>query len=302
MFSNTQNKTVLKISFDQMQMTQKDVTKLYRGIHELGELFFTLPVITGGLFCRQYPSVMTIDSIIDHKTINNDDSKHFIALSENLAKAKDYGRGQFMIVDPMFIRKYLVDVDATYVKHDRMVPQKMVDEKEHICLVLPYCSIEGVYLNDQYYKNPFYHGAMNATEETLKDFSVYYTAYTNFLKKKYGTDMSEYETACELEKILQHYLQFYAKHVHDNPFSKPFHWLLSQKGYLHSLDQQKMNSNDYDFGFFKSEKTLAEIALQQTKSIIDAHPYSLHMSERITRRRQKAMRYYDDPWAKGVYD
>ncbi|WP_318527909.1 hypothetical protein [Legionella longbeachae] len=188
-FRNQKEKLALDIRFFNVIKTSATTYELYRGFDNLASVIFSLPTLLIGIFGKTYPEMIAIEQIKLHKLTNLSNDFHMVSMSEDFEVAFDWGNGCFITIDPVLFRSFTVDVHETYRKNDLNLPGRMEREKEHVVLVVPYCSIKKITVNNKDIANPFYLAISINNQEAIKAFKGIYCELVSLLRNKYTKEL-----------------------------------------------------------------------------------------------------------------
>ncbi|WP_454785519.1 hypothetical protein [Legionella sp. WA2024007413] len=295
-FQNEKENSSSGIKFSNVIKTSPDISNLYRGEENLPSVIFGIPTLLMGIFGRVYPEVITIEEIKQHKLTNLSNDFHMVSMSENPQVALDWGQGCFITIDPTLFRTFAVDLHATYRHNNLNLPGRMERETEHVALAVPYCSIKKITINKKEVNNPFYVAISSDNQEAIKEFHGLYCQFVSLLRNKYAQKIDHHDEQLALREYVTAYLEFYAKHSGiDNPFNNTLQKLVE----LHP---------EFMGYFFQSNPQEPKADLMKDRAVIASddlfkkHYYTQSLDELISHRAKEAVTYYDDDWAKPIYD
>ncbi|KGP62886.1 hypothetical protein EP47_07740 [Legionella norrlandica] len=293
-FPNAKEKSSSGIQFSNIVKTSSAIVDLYRGLDNLPTVIFGLPTLLIGIFGKTYPEVITIEQIKLHKLTNLSSDYHMVSMSQDPEVALDWGNGCFITIDPTLFRNFSVDVHATYRKNDLNLPGRMERETEHVALAVPYCSIKKITIKNKEVTNPFYLAIPSNNQEAIQAFSNIYCQFVSLLRNKYTQKMSDNEEKLALQEYVKVYLQFYEEYSGtDNPFNKTLQEIAELHpefmGYFSQLNPQHAQSN-----------LIKDIIA--CDNLFKEHYYTRSLSTSLLSKPKEAITFYDDEWARPVYE
>jgi len=314
MFNRQREEDSLKIIIsDSLTTTRHSIRELYRGFNELPDIFFKLPTLVAGVFCRYYPDCLSINEVAMHKTINKDNNFRFMGMSESKEVSNGWGNSieTYITIDPTLFRDFIIDVHASYERNMRNFPGRMAREVEHIALGTLFCSIKSLTVNGKTTLNPFYIVIDPENKYAIQKFKVIYTQYLNFLKGIYNQKTTPEENKLSVENHTKLYLAFYAEFCGTN---NPFHLTLSElKKIYPDYMQLFINYNDdlilqstvlkgNQYSIFKKNIDLESITLQQIitnneLAIFNEHFYIKNINKTFETAKQEVTTCYNDSYS-----
>lgn len=295
--NDTPQPLIQDVNYINVARTNNNITNLYRGFEEIPEMMFQLPTIILGLFARSIPDCITMEHIELHKTTNTANNNYLVAMTEDIEIAKEKGHGNAIIIDTLLLQNDLIDVHQTYKQNQLNFSARLEKEVEHVCLVILYCSIKAIILNDQVILNPF-HLTMNENNSALAKFSALYNRYISLVRQQYQQGINP---AIEDETVsfINSFLDFYANYSEINPFAMSLDQL--QKKYPEFMEQF-IASNPYlangftNLKLFNNEQTLKDLILKDAGKMFEHHHYT-HDRAAIERSRKTVVPpSYEDPY------
>ncbi len=293
-FLNKNIKSCYGVQFSNVAKTPSSIQSLYRGDENITEVIFTSSALITGIFCQSFPEVVAIEQIRLHKLTNLSNDFHMVSMTEEPQVANDWGRGNYITIDPTLFLKYIVDVHSTYHQNQFNFPGRMEREKEHIALVIPFCSIKKITINNTEFVNPFYIKILSDNEEAIQAFQTIYLQLISLLRNKYTQLISEPDERDALQTYVTAYLEFYNQFsAHDNPFKK-------------SLFELSELYPDFMQHFSKANVTptdsLHDVIHTSSYDIFKKHPYLKKINAAYINRTKGSITCDEDDWAKPAYD
>ncbi|VEG91544.1 hypothetical protein [Legionella spiritensis] len=294
---NQSSETIHGVKFIGMMNSSCDIPELYRGFGDISTTMFALPTICLGLFGHRLPERVTMEDIRLHKTTNITDDAHMVSLTTNKQVAKDWGNKNYITLDPVLFRQYVIDVHKTYTYHHYNLPGRMEREAEHVALAVLFCSVKSITLGDTDIKNPFYVAIDEHNQEAIQAFENLYLDYLTLLRTLREQPGQAEEASGLLVEFVEAYLSFYDKFAGpDNPFDKTADELLIHYPEFVTRFLQQADHVDCQTVTFK------ELARTSNKNLIENHAYGRTLTQATPFNPSQIVTCYDDPWSYSTYE
>lgn len=284
------------VEFYQTVSTPKEVRELYRGFHHVSGVMFNLSTMIFGLFGHTLPQRVSMTEIKLHKVSNLSNDAHMLGMSSDEAVAKDWGRNEYITVDPSLIRPFLVDVHATYSRHLYTFPARMLREKEHVGLAVLSCNVKTITLGEEVIVNPFYINRNDAVEEIRDAYSTLYLDYLCLLRA-IPEKKADRESLKELITVfVEGLLAFYETYSGDkNPFDKSISNLSETHPLFmsHFLKHQTIEDQSI---------TMKDLVFSNLEGLLLDHPHIETILNPKTVKEADIVTVYDDPYSYSQYD
>lgn len=295
-FFQTTEASAAAISFLDVEKIPEDIQELYRGFYPLRPVMFSLPTVLTGIFGQTFPDVISIEEIRLHKLTNLSNDYHMVSMSQDSQVASDWGRTQYITVDPTLIRSFIVDVHESFRKHRITIPGRMNRESEHLALAVPYCCIKSISIQGQVLSNPFYLAIADENQEAKQAFGRIYDQFITLLRDKYTQQTSDDEERLALRQFVTAYLQFYDQYTGShNPFNKTVRELTE----LHPAFMADFLTLNPEID---RQHPLSDIAMMKAEHIFKEHEYTRSLDASELSRPKVSTTIYDDQWAKPIFD
>ncbi|STY28305.1 Uncharacterised protein [Legionella wadsworthii] len=288
-------KSVASVEFTNVAMTSSGVKTLYRGDPHIPHIIFLMASVVTGVFCQSFPEIVGMEQIRLHKLTNLSNDFHMVSMTEDPEVAKSVGRGCILEIDPVLFLHDCVDVHATFKRNALNFPSRMEREKEHIALVLPFCSIKNIQIGDKFFENPFYLNIPVNDLAALESFKSLYDQLILILRQKYTQLPDEQEEKKSLHAFFLAYLDFYNKYSSSNPFN-------------FTLDELTLRYPEFMTEFLQMNKLttngelMRDLFIGSSHNLFIEHPYTKNIGDAYINRAKNSTTCEEDPWAKSVYD
>jgi hypothetical protein len=288
------------VVFIRLAQTPSSVSTLYRGFSDEPSIMFSLPVILGGLFARSLPESVSIENVRTHKTTNCSNDNYLFSMTESEEVAKTRGKGNFLTIDPVLFREFIIDIHQSYKWHSLTFPARMQNEAEHASLVMLYCSVKSITINHIESINPFYIAIHPENEEAISRFKPIYKTYLSLLRAKINDTLSKNEEEKALMQFCENYLDFYRDYAKEkNPFDMTVEELKAEHPVFNELERL---NNSYDPGFFRSSLTLKDLVIAQASQLFNHHAYMIEMLKPKNSFTNLVKPCNEDVWSRPVYE
>ncbi|CAM2957555.1 Uncharacterised protein [Legionella steigerwaltii] len=295
-FPSNTIKSFSGVQFSNVVKTSSAIESLYRGDDHLPAVIFLMPTLLTGVFCQSFPEVIDMEQIRLHKLTNLSNDFHMVSMSEDSQVALNWGSGSFITIDPILFSNYIVDVHATYHKNQLNFPARMEREKEHIALVVPFCSIKKITIHNKEFVNPFYLKISADNQEAIIAFDTLYGQLVSLLRKKYTQEVDEKEEKTALRAYTEAYLKFYTQFSgSDNPFNKSLSELFEHyPEFVENFLQANRITSKVDL--------LNELILSSSENLFEEHLYTKAIDTSYIYRTKVSTTCEEDDWAKPIYN
>lgn len=289
-------KSVASVQFTNVTLTSSGIKTLYRGDPHIPDIIFLMASVVTGVFCQSFPEVVGMEQIRLHKLTNLSIDFHMVSMSEDPEVAKSMGGGCILEIDPALFLHYCVDVHATFKRNELNFPSRMEREREHIALVLPFCSIKNIQIGNKFFENPFYLNISVNDLAALESFKSLYDQLILILRQKYTQLPDKQEEKTSLHAFSLAYLDFYNKY---GGRSNPFNF---------TVDELTLRYPEFMTEFFQMNKLttngelMRDLFIRSSRHLFIEHPYTKNIGAAFINRTLESTTCNEDPWAKSVYD